>query len=218
MNKKKSVSKFNNFTGLTLKTKQQDWVQKLETKSGKNIKNVPKRAVAYLLMDCSKSMSYKDKMDQAKKGSLAFSEEAIKKGYHVGLITFDTFARHVLEPQNDIVILQKKIADFVSNGSTNMTGALQIAIETLMEIMGEKVLCIVTDGSPDNMESSLKFANIAHSKGIGIMTIGTDDADICFLQQISTRKELSVKVKHHQLERGIVSMAKMLPEKINKYD
>jgi len=137
--------------------------------------------------------------------------EAIEKGYIVGLILFSSNANLLLKPQNEISILKNKILEIEANGSTNLSEAIQIAIHNFKDSIGEKVICIVTDGMPDSKSSSLKFAKQARDIGIDIMTIGTDDADQEFLKQLSSRSELSIKVKSELLEQGIISMAKLLP-------
>jgi hypothetical protein len=64
---------------------------------------------------------------------------------------------------------------------------------------------------PDSRDAALDAANRAKRANIDIMTIGTDDADRSFLEEIATRKELAAKVARAQLEQGIVSMARLLP-------
>ena len=88
-----------------------------------------------------------------------------------------------------------------------------MAKDKLFDKAGEKVICIVTDGMPDDKKTTLAVTNEARIQGIEIMAIGTDDADKVFLEERVTRKDLSLKVSRDQLERGIISMAKMLPEK-----
>ncbi|XOF35433.1 MAG: VWA domain-containing protein [Candidatus Electrothrix sp. YB6] len=96
-------------------------------------------------------------------------------------------------------------------GSTNMADAISLATNKLADKMGEKIICLVTDGMPDNRQAALDAADRAKREQIDIMAIGTDDADKNFLEEIVTRKELSVKIARDQLEQGIVSMAKLLP-------
>jgi len=203
-------------SSIVVKYRQKDWVRKLEAASGEPIELPQKTGSVYLLMDCSSSMGSNTKMKQAKNGSIAFSDEARKRGYSIGLITFASTAHHVLRPQRDLTSLREAIMKLTPSGSTNLTDAIQIAKDRLVDKASEEVICIVTDGMPDNKHSALETAKAAHSKGIDIMTIGTDDADSDFLRKLSTRNGLSLKVSSDQLEHGIVSMARMLPEKSSR--
>lgn len=76
---------------------------------------------------------------------------------------------------------------------------------------GDKVMCIVTDGMPDDRKAALEARDEAVRQGIDIMAIGSDGADELFLEQLATRNELSLRVSRDQLENGIASMVKMLP-------
>ncbi|MHB2150002.1 vWA domain-containing protein [Calditrichota bacterium LG25] len=167
----------------------------------------------YLLLDCSGSMSSKNKLTQAINGTIGFSKEAIKQGYHVGLIIFADSAELLISPKNDIDQIQKHVKAIKAFGSTNLTDALQIAINHLKNYKGEKIICVVTDGMPNNAEAAIEKAKIAHESGVDIIVIATDDADREFLEKLSNRKELITRVEDHQLESGIKEMAKLLPKK-----
>ncbi|WP_417914494.1 vWA domain-containing protein [Candidatus Electronema sp. JM] len=191
---------------------QKDWVKKLEAASGKPI--VPAKpsfgGTVYLVIDCSSSMDY-DKMNQAKRGASGFANESQRKGYSVGLIQFSSYAEHISEPQRELGSLNAAVERMNSGGSTNMAAALNLAAEKFTDRPGEKIICLVTDGMPDSREAALAAANKAKQAQIDIMTIGTDDADRQFLEEIATRKELSAKVAREQLAQSMVSMAKLLP-------
>ena len=192
---------------------QKDWVKKLEAASGKPI--VPAKhffgGTVYLVIDCSISMADGNKMNQAKRGASGFANESQRKGYSVGLIQFSSSAEHISEPQKELVSLNAAIERMAAGGSTNMAAALNMATEKFADRHGEKIICLVTDGMPDSRESAIAAANHAKNEQIDIMTIGTDDADRQFLEEIATRKELSAKVSREQLAQGMVSMARLLP-------
>ncbi len=211
--KKESSLRHQTPQGLKLKSKQKDWLTRLESVSGSPVELSQTKKRLYLLIDCSTSMADGDKMEQAKRGSLAFAEEAIHKGYIVGLITFSYSADLLLESQYETSQLHLIINNLHASGSTNLTGALHIARNQLTDMMGERILCVVTDGMPDDTTSALEMAKAIHQDGIDIMTIGTDDADKKFLRKLSTRDDLTIKVDRNHFEQGIVSMAKMLPGK-----
>ena len=213
MDNEKSISNSINKGIAPTRFQQKGWVKKLEAASGKPVEPCKPSRMVYLAVDCSGSMAEGNKIRQAKKGAIGFAEEAQKKEYSIGLIQFASHAEHILDPQNELTSLSASVERLSANGSTNMAAAIQIARDKLSDKAGEKVICIVTDGMPDDRKATLDAANEARIQGIEIMTIGTDDADKEFLEELATRKELSLKVLRDQLERGIVSMAKMLPQK-----
>jgi Mg-chelatase subunit ChlD len=154
-----------------------------------------------------------DKIKQAKQGATGFAEEAFRKGYKVGLIQFGSYASPVAEASFESGSIRAGVEKLFAdpNGSTNMTAGIELSINKLRDVQGDRVICIVTDGQPDNREAALSMAREAKKLRIDIMTIGTDDADRAFLEQLATRKELSTKVEREKLQEAITSMAKLLP-------
>lgn len=213
MDEKKLVSTSTKKVITTTKFKQKDWVKKLEKISGESIHSIKYVGTVYLVIDCSGSMSEGNKMIQAKRGSVGFAYEAQSRGYSIGLIQFSSLIEHILEPQDDLTNFNANVENMIADGSTNMADAIHEAMNRLIDKVGEKVICIVTDGLPDDTKAALNAAKEARKEGVDLMTIGTDDADYSFLKKLSTRNELSLKVDRDQLEHGIVSMARMLPGK-----
>ncbi len=211
MDNKNSISNSPNKGTTPARFRQKDWVKKLEAASGKQIESRKFNRIVYLIVDCSGSMTEGNKIDQAKIGAMGFAREAQRKEYSVGLIQFASYAEHILEPQKEFSGFNANVERLSAGGSTNMSAAIHMAIDNLFGKAGEKVICIVTDGMPDDKKATLDAAHDARKQAIEIMTIGTDDADKDFLEELATRKVLSLKVSRDRLERGIVSMAKMLP-------
>ncbi len=197
------------------KSNQSEWLKKLEQASGQPIKSGTFMAgsIVFFLLDCSGSMSSDNKLPQAKKGGIQYAIEANKKGYKIGLISFGDHSNIVLEPQNNIEVFRQKISKIELEGSTNLTAAIIDAREYLSSRKGERIIFIVTDGYPDSPESAIHEAKIASCSGIEIMTLGTDDADLNFLNSIATKKEFSIKVNNVVFEQSIKDMAKLLPGK-----
>ena len=167
--------------------------------------------IAYLLLDCSGSMAG-DNLVQAKNGAINFSDEAIMKGYCVGVISFGSHADHVIQPVDDITKLSRSVKKLAVQGSTNMAAALHLAAEKFPSPTSDgAAVVLVTDGYPDDEEEALKAARRIKSLGVDIITIGTEDADLCFLEEIASRKDLAVPVKTEELCAGIESTVKLLP-------
>jgi len=174
-----------------------------------------RNAFAFMVIDCSQSMSGHN-MSQAKKGAIEFAENAIKKGYAVGLIKFDFTAQLVCEPAADTNILRQQVGGLIADGPTNMADGIKCATEWLHHRDGDRVIVLVTDGMPfvddtPDDTNTLNAAQQAKDKGIEIITIGTDDANKDFLNKIASRSELSAIVSRDQLGQSIVSAAKLLP-------
>lgn len=166
---------------------------------------------AYLVIDCSTSMEG-TKLAEAKKGAMEFTKDALNKGYSLGLIQFASVAKHICETETKINAIHSHIEKLVAGGSTNMTDGIRLAIDKLNNRKATNAMVIVTDGMPDNPNSTLEVAREAKEKGIDIIAIGTDDADKDFLNKLASRVDLAVKVSKDQLGQGIASAAKMLPK------
>jgi Mg-chelatase subunit ChlD len=194
-----------------LDRQRQKAMQELEKASGVRADLSPYNGSVYLLVDCSTSMEG-EKIEQAKQGAIGFAQDAHKKGFRTGLIMFTSGVEHLLEPTSDLAAFTVSVKRLTAYGSTNMAAAIHSAITYLRGVSGEQVICIVTDGLPDDPNLTLSIAREARNLLIDIITIGTDDADKAFLDQIATRKELSIKVERKMLRSAITNMAKLLPE------
>jgi Mg-chelatase subunit ChlD len=176
-----------------------------------NIQHESLGGIVYLVIDCSGSMEgYK--MSQVKQGILEFAQDAIKKDYTVGLIKFNSTATHLCEPQGNVGDLSAYLDKMDATGSTNMAAAIAMANEHLSDIKYTRVMVIATDGRPDRTAFALQAGQIAKNEGIDIITIGTDDADLPFLQKLATSAELGNKVSNDQFAKAIGSTVKMLPD------
>jgi Mg-chelatase subunit ChlD len=167
-------------------------------------------AHVYLVIDASGSMA-NDKLEQAKKGVLDFARDAFRKGYDVGLISFNTAARHISEPTHDLGMLRNRVGEMNAAGSTNMAEAISMAHGYLKTAGDTRVIVIATDGLPDSAEDALAEAVKAKGDGIDIITIGTDDADREFLKRVASRSELGKKVSREAFSLGISSASGLLP-------
>lgn len=171
----------------------------------------PETGFVYLVVDCSGSMRKNDKLEQAKKGALNFAKDAQVKGYLTGLIQFESSATHLCEPQREISALKWHIERIGLGDTTNMTEAIYLTIQKLLNKRGVRVMVIATDGMPDNPETALEAAQEAKKYKIDIIAIGTDDANWEFLKKIATRENLATFVPREKLSQAIASAAQMLP-------
>jgi Mg-chelatase subunit ChlD len=150
------------------------------------------------------------KLDQAKQGIVDFAKDAIRKEYLVGLIKFDSSAKHICEPTKDIPSLEGHLKNIHSSGSTNMTDAIKMAHDHLKHLECSRAIVIATDGQPNNVQTSIKAGQLAKRDGIDIITIGTDDADQEFLKKLASLTDLGVKVAKEMFANAIASASNLL--------
>jgi Mg-chelatase subunit ChlD len=167
-------------------------------------------AHVYLVIDTSGSMAG-GKLEQAKEGVIDFAKDAFRKEYSVGLISFDSVAKHVCEPTYDIELLKDRVREMRAAGTTNMAEAIRMAHDRLRRLAGTRVIVIATDGMPDNVKDALREGTRAKEDKIDIITIGTDDADLNFLRQLATKAELGKKVKREVFSQAINQASRLLP-------
>lgn len=165
---------------------------------------------AYFLIDCSASMAG-HKLEEAKQGILDFARDAIRKEYLLGLIEFTSSATILCKPGQDVTLLRECLKTMRAYGGTNMAGAIKMAHEAIKDAKCDRAIVIATDGQPDKVNAALKEGQAAKDDGIGIITIGTDDADQEFLKKLASRTELSKKVSAEKFAQGISSAAQLLP-------
>jgi Mg-chelatase subunit ChlD len=167
--------------------------------------------VAYLLLDCSGSMSEGSKFEQAVRGAAGFAREASAKGYRVGIIRFNSSASMVASPGAGPQDLEEVLGSLTVEGSTRLDTALELATRLLAEEKGLRAIVVVTDGQPDDPALARRAAERAKEAGIDILAIGTDDADWDFLRAIVTRPDLAAYVPRGRLAQGIRQAAGLLP-------
>lgn len=165
--------------------------------------------VAYLLVDCSDSMS--ESLPEAVAGASKFFRDAMEKRYHVGLIRFSSDASLSLNPTRDLSAMESALRSLSVDGSTNMTGAIDLAAHCLSIGTFPRAMVVVTDGCPDNEATALAAADRARKAGIDIIAIGTGGANQTFLSALASRSDLGVKVARQQLAETISSAARLLP-------
>lgn len=182
-------------------------------RKGKPVAGSAQIGHVYLLVDCSVSMRG-NKIMQAKSGALNFAKTALSKGYDTGLIQFDSSAKLLSEPNEDISVLEKALNSINIGERTHMSKAIDKAHNFLKDMSGVKVIVLVTDGMPNgdgDPKTTLKAADVAKKDGIDIIAIGTDGANKEFLDQVASRSNLAVKTANIQLGKTIGDAALMLP-------
>jgi len=181
----------------------------LTGRDGKPTSTIPPPTV-YLLLDVSQSMD-EGKLRQARDGGVSFAEDAVSKGYLVGVIQFSTVARLRVEPTTNRRTIEKGLSQVGLQMTTNMAAAIELATNLFGRSKGQRAMVLVTDGYPDDASAALVAADQAKGRGITIIAIGTDDADRNFLKKLASASELATTVPDAELKVAIASAARLLP-------
>jgi Mg-chelatase subunit ChlD len=166
---------------------------------------------AVVAVDCSGSMSTSDKLKQAKQGSIAFAEDALKQGYLVGLASFGSTGQLLIPCTSDLSKLREGAERLEIDGSTNMLAGLEVSGKELADAGAIRAIVIATDGVPDEPDATLELAEKLKSQSIDIIAIGTVDADEDFLRRLASRSDLAKVVTSSGLLAGITQAARLLP-------
>jgi Mg-chelatase subunit ChlD len=102
----------------------------------------------YLVLDCSGSMSG-NKIEQAKQGAINFAQDALRRGYSVGLIRFDSSAELVCKAVREISSLRQAVNILQVGDTTEMAKAINLTHANLRDSRGNRVMVVVTDGMPN---------------------------------------------------------------------
>ena len=168
------------------------------------------RAIAWLLIDTSSSM-YGEKINQVKKGALDFARTAIRKGYLVGLVKFDSDAALLCGPTAGFSLILAKTEELVADNGTNLAPALAIVSQKLTGYRGRRVILVATDGATIDPAGCLITAEKMKKDGVEILAISTPDADRDFLEKLVSRKDLNLKVEGNEFGKGMEAIARKLP-------
>lgn len=168
------------------------------------------KAIAFLLIDASGSM-FGERIVQAKQGILDFARTAIKKGYLVGLVKFDSSAALLCEPTVSLSWIQLKVEELEASGGTLLAPALTIASQRLLRSRQYRVIVVGTDGCPSDPLEALRIAERLKQDGVEILAIGTDGANWEFLSKLVSRKDLNLRVEGNQFRKGMDTLARKLP-------
>lgn len=142
-----------------------------------------------LLLDTSGSMSGA-KLVQAKDACEQLINMLDFASTKLGFISFGSIAKtHIglSQKQQDII---EKIRSVTDNGSTNMCGALREARKIYTHQQGRISLAIlVTDGMPDDKETTNSVAKILKNENVRLITIGvggSSEIDNSYLSQLAS--------------------------------
>lgn len=186
------------------------WKSSLVRASGQPVTRRAPQALAVLLVDCSESMEGVG-LEQAREGAARFARDSIQKGYEIGVVSFGSEARVLTSPTRDLAVINRQLQGLTLDGSTNMTDALRHGAGLMTHTLVNRVLCLVTDGYPNDADSTLREAERIKRLNITILTIGTEDADHALLRRIASGKELARLGSTRRLSLDMQQAVELLP-------
>jgi molecular chaperone DnaK len=163
----------------------------------------------YLLMDASSSM-IGEPMEQARDAARAFLEQCDFTRTQVGLISFATDVVLQAEATDNARKLQSAVQRLEAGGSTNLTGAIDLAATRLRGLDGLRYIVLLTDGYPDSPASALTSAEAARLLGIDIVAIGMGEADESYLRRLASTEAGSIFARHGELVQTFGRIARVI--------
>lgn len=153
-------------------------------------------------------------LDEAKLAARAFLQKMDLASSSVGLVSFGSKAKTHVKAVQDARRLERAIESLSIDGSTKMCAGIREACTVLLQDAsdGPKFIVLLTDGGPDSSSKALSAARECEKNGIDIVCIGTDDAEMDFLDRISSTREASVFAGSGQLVNAFGSIAQQITE------
>jgi len=165
-----------------------------------------------LAIDCSGSMSAGE-LDDAKDAASRFLDN-IDPSSRVGLISFGGSQVEIeMGLTQDFDELQKAIENLRTRGTTPMAKAIALTREGLLtDIQNVNVLILLTDGYPDDEDTTMTEAELAKEEDIQIIAIGVGEGvDSDYLEELaSTPDDYFFVEESVQLESTFTTIASRL--------
>jgi molecular chaperone DnaK (HSP70) len=165
----------------------------------------------YLLIDVSASMTGHP-LVQAQAAAREFLEKCDFTTAEVGLISFSNEVVLQCDATDNARKVQAAINRLQPDSTTNLTDALDLAIERLTANDRTRYIVILTDGYPDAPESAVEQADRAKAQGIEIVAIGMGDADRDYLCRLASTEAGSIFARHGELVQTFGHIARMIAQ------
>ncbi len=130
----------------------------------------------------------------------------------VGLISFSNEITIHAEATDNVRKLQAALNRLEADGTTNLSDALELARDRLLEVDRRRYVVILTDGYPDSTESAVSEAAVARGEGIEIVAIGFGDADRDYLRRLASTEEGSIFARQGELVKTFGHIAKVISQ------
>ena len=163
----------------------------------------------YLLIDVSASMAGHPLLE-AQQAARAFLDRCDFAGTQVGLIAFSDQVTLLTEATDHVRRIQAGINRLEADGTTNLSDALSLAREHLVNDPRTRYAVILTDGYPDAPESAVEEAALLRDLGIEVVAIGTGAADVEYLRRLSSTEAGTIFARQGELVRTFGHIARVI--------
>ena len=171
----------------------------------------PEPTRVYLLIDVSSSMAGYP-LVEAQTAAREFLDRCDFTLMEVGLISFSDQVTLQAEATDNVRRVQAAIGRLEADGTTNLTEALELARERLIDSDRTRYVVILTDGYPDAAESAVKEAEAVRASGVEIVAIGMGDADRDYLRRLASTEEGSIFAHAGELVQTFGHIARVIAE------
>ncbi len=165
----------------------------------------------YLLIDVSASMAG-NPLFEAQAAARAFLDKCDFTTTEVGLVSFSDEVTLQAEATDNARRVQAAIARLEADGTTDLSGALEVARNKLNRLDRTRYIVLLTDGYPDAAGAAVEQAALARGEGIGIVAIGTGEADLDYLRRLSSTEEGSIFARQGELVGTFGHIARVIAE------
>lgn len=148
-----------------------------------------------LVLDTSGSMLDGGKMREVVRVSSSFVERQNLSRVEISVVAFDTTGQTVSGLSRDKDTILRALSSLEAGGATNLAQGLEKGLDSLRteSAVQRNTLLVFTDGVPADENGDERAARIqalevaarVRNSGVQILAIGTEDADINFLAQVT---------------------------------
>jgi len=165
----------------------------------------------YLLIDVSASMAG-GPLIEAQSAARAFLDRCDFTATQVGLIAFSDQVTLMTDATDHVRRIQAAVNRLEADGTTNLSDALSLARERLVNDTRTRYVVILTDGFPDAPESAVEEAVAVRNQGIEVVAIGTGAADVDYLRRLSSTEAGTIFARQGELVHAFGHIARVIAE------
>jgi molecular chaperone DnaK (HSP70) len=165
----------------------------------------------FLLIDVSASMAGQPLLE-AQQAAREFLSRCDFTTTQVGLIAFSDQVTLMTDATDHVRRVQAAVMRLEPEGSTNLTDALELARDRLVNVPRTRYVVILTDGFPDAPESAVEQAEALRALGIEIVAIGTGSADVEYLRRLSSTEAGTIFARGGELVQTFGHIARVIAE------